>query len=190
MHNDVELSEAAPIDPHTPRRCAFRYPRGEGVGVDLPEIGVPLEIGKGRILREGAAVAILSFGARLAEAMKAADELAARGFSTTVADARFAKPLDHDLIRRLAANHEVLLTVEEGAVGGFAAHVMQFLATEGAFDRGLKFRPLTFPDVFFDHDKPDLQYEIAGMTASNMVATALIALGEEEDEAGVKPLRA
>ena len=181
------VATAAKIDD---RPSAFRYPRGEGVGVDMPEEGVPLEIGKGRVLREGTRVAVLSFGSRLGEALKAADELAARGYPATVADARFAKPLDHDLIRRLAAEHEVLITIEEGAVGGFASHVMQFLALEGIFDKGLKFRPITFPDLFFDHDKPDLQYENAGLTAANIVATALIALGEDDAVPGVQPQRA
>jgi 1-deoxy-D-xylulose-5-phosphate synthase len=162
---------------------AFRYPRGEGVGVDLPAKGEVLQIGKGRLLGEGSAVAILSLGTRLASALDAAAELAARGLSTTVADARFAKPLDHDLLRRLATGHEVLITVEEGAAGGFGAHVMQFLATEGLLDNGLKFRPMTLPDVFVDHDKPDLQYEAAGLTARHMVATALAALGRAKEAA-------
>ncbi|MDA0241750.1 MAG: 1-deoxy-D-xylulose-5-phosphate synthase, partial [Proteobacteria bacterium] len=166
------------------------YPRGEGVGVDMPEFGVPLEIGKGRIIREGTTVAILSFGTRLEASLKAADELGGRGFSTTVADARFAKPLDEDLIRRLAAEHEVLVTIEEGAVGGFASHVMQFLATEGAFDKGLKFRPMTFPDQFFDHEKPEKQYELAGMTTPNIVATVLMALGEDQIVENMQPARA
>src|SRR5690606_30580707 len=130
------------------RPSALRYPRGEGVGVELPEIGVPLEIGKGRIIREGSAVAVLSLGTRLAESLKAADQLAALGLSTTVADARFMKPLDEDLVRRLARNHEVLITIEEGAIGGFGSHVLQFLATEGLLDHGLKVRPMALPDIF------------------------------------------
>ncbi|HEX7006786.1 MAG TPA: 1-deoxy-D-xylulose-5-phosphate synthase [Alphaproteobacteria bacterium] len=162
------------------RPSAFRYPRGEGVGVDMPEHGVPLEIGKGRIIREGNTIAILSLGTRLQEALKAADELAVRGFSTTVADARFAKPIDEDLIRRLAREHEVLITVEEGAIGGFAAHVMHFLAREGMFDAGLKIRPMILPDFFIDQDKPEKQYEVAGLNAAHIVATALSALGKEE----------
>jgi len=162
------------------RPSAFRYPRGEGVGIDMPEQGVPLEIGKGRIIREGNTVAILSLGTRLQEALKAADELAVRGFSTTVADARFAKPIDEDLVRRLAREHEVLITVEEGAVGGFAAQVMQFLAREGAFDAGLKIRPMILPDVFIDQDRPEKQYDQAGLGAPDIVATALAALGKEE----------
>ena len=131
-------------------------------------------------MREGTKVAILSYGTRLAEAMKAADELAARGLSTTVADARFAKPLDTDLVLRLAREHEVLITIEEGAVGGFAAFVMQYLAQQGVFDSGLKFRPMTLPDVFQDQDKPEAMYEAAGLAAHHIVDTALMALGEAE----------
>jgi 1-deoxy-D-xylulose-5-phosphate synthase len=138
-----------------------------------------LPIGKGRVLREGTKVALLSFGARLGECLKAADELATRGLSTTVADARFAKPLDTDLVRRLAAEHEVLITIEEGAVGGFAAQVMQFLASSGAFDAGLKIRPMILPDRFIEHDSPVKQYEDAGLSARNIVATALAALGAD-----------
>ena len=160
--------------------CAFRYPRGEGRGVDMPEFGVPLEIGKGRVLREGSSVAILSFGGRLGEALAAADDLAARGLSATVADARFCKPLDEMLIRRLAKEHEVLITIEEGSVGGFGAHVMQFLANTGHFDKGLKFRTMVLPDVFIDHDKPETQYAQAGLKRADIVATALLALGEDE----------
>ena len=160
--------------------CAFRYPRGEGVGVDLPERGVPLEIGRGRIVREGTKIALLSFGARLAECLKAAEELEARGLSTTVADARFAKPLDRDLILRLAREHEALVTIEEGAVGGFGSHVLQLLATEGVLDAGLKIRPMVFPDIFIDQDKPVKMYDVAGMNASHIVETALRALGQAE----------
>ncbi len=170
------------------RPSAFRYPRGEGVGVELPEKGTPLEIGKGRVLREGSTVAILSLGARLPEVLKAADTLAARGLSTTVADARFVKPLDQDLVRRLAREHEVLITIEEGAVGGFAATVFQFLAMEGLLDNGLKVRPMILPDRFILHDKPELQYEDAGLNARHIVATALTALGRAEEAA--KTLRA
>jgi 1-deoxy-D-xylulose-5-phosphate synthase len=159
---------------------AFRYPRGEGRGVEMPEFGVPLEIGKGRVLREGSTVAILSFGGRLGEALAAADDLGARGLSTTVADARFLKPLDETLIRRLAKEHEVLITIEEGSVGGFGAHVMQFLANTGHFDKGLKFRTMVLPDVFIDHDKPETQYAQAGLKRADIVATALLALGEDE----------
>jgi 1-deoxy-D-xylulose-5-phosphate synthase len=167
------------------RPSALRYPRGEGIGVEMPERGQPLEIGKGRVVREGTKVAILSYGPRLQEALKAADELGARGLSTTVADARFAKPLDEDLIRRLAADHEVLITAEEGAVGGFAAHVMQYLAGAGLFDSGLKMRPMTLPDWFIDHGKPYDQYEQAALNAGHMVATALQALGYNDQGAAL-----
>jgi len=156
---------------------AFRYPRGEGVGVAIPELAEPLEIGRGRIVREGTTVALLSFGARLGESLRAADQLAARGFSTTVADARFAKPLDIDLILRLAREHEALVTVEEGAMGGFGGFVLQALAAHGALDRGLKLRVLTLPDVFQDQDKPDAMYAQAGLDADGIVRTALAALG-------------
>ncbi|MHA1528631.1 MAG: 1-deoxy-D-xylulose-5-phosphate synthase [Alphaproteobacteria bacterium] len=158
--------------------CAFRYPRGEGVGVELPETGQPLEIGRGRIVREGTKIALLSFGARLAECLKAAEELEARGLSTTVADARFAKPLDRDLVLRLAREHEALVTIEEGAVGGFGSHVLQLLATEGMLDAGLKIRPMVFPDIFIDQDKPARMYDVAAMNAPHIVETALRALGE------------
>ncbi|MDP3659553.1 1-deoxy-D-xylulose-5-phosphate synthase [Phenylobacterium sp.] len=159
------------------RPSAFRYPRGEGLGVAMPDIAEPLEIGRGRIVREGTAVAILSFGARLGETLKAADMLAARGLSATVADARFAKPLDVDLILRLAREHEALITVEEGAMGGFGAFVLQALATHGALDRGLRVRTLVLPDVFQEHDKPEVMYAEAGLDAEGIVATALVALG-------------
>ena len=158
---------------------AVRYPRGEGVGVELPAEGHPLEIGKGRIMREGTTVALLSLGPRLAECMKAADQLAAFGLSTTVADARFAKPLDSDLIRKLANNHEVLVTVEEGAVGGFGSHVLHYLAGASILDRGIKVRTLVLPDVFIEHDKPEKMYEKAGLNAGQIVATVLAALGRE-----------
>jgi len=151
------------------------------VGVELPARGMPLAIGKGRIVREGSKVAILSLGARLREALKAADELAARGLSTTVADARFAKPLDTDLIRRLAANHEVLVTIEEGSIGGFGSHVLQFLANEGLLENGLKVRVMTMPDEFFDQEKPEKQYEMARLNAPHIVATVLMALGHSEE---------
>ena len=160
---------------------AVRYPRGEGTGVELPAHGVPLEIGRGRIVREGSNVAILSFGAHLSECLKAADELAVRGFPATVADARFAKPLDEDLIRRLVAEHEVLITVEEASIGGFAAHVLQFLAKAGLLDAGIKIRPMTLPDVFIEHDKPAAMYDVAGLNAPDIVATALEALGRGYD---------
>ena len=137
---------------------ALRYPRGEGIGLELPARGQPLEIGKGRVLREGSKIAILSYGARLGEALAAADKLASKGLSTTVADARFAKPLDQDLLRRLAREHEVLITLEEGAIGGFATQVMQQLANEGLLDSGLlKIRPMCLPDRFIDHGTPEQQ---------------------------------
>jgi 1-deoxy-D-xylulose-5-phosphate synthase len=161
------------------RPCAFRYPRGEGVGVELPDAGVPFEIGKGRVLRQGSAVAILSLGTRLQESLKAADQLAAMGLSTTVADARFAKPLDTGLIRRLAENHEVLVTVEEGSIGGFGAFVLHYLTGNGQLDRGLKVRNMVLPDVFIDHDKPEKMYDRARLNAPGIVATVLGALGKE-----------
>ncbi len=167
------------------RPSAFRYPRGEGVGVDMPEIGVPLEIGRGRIVREGSKVALLSFGGRLSECLNAADQLTAYGLPTTVADARFAKPLDEDMIRQLATNHEVLITVEEGAVGGFGAHVLQFMAGAGVLDSGVKVRTMTLPDRFIDQDKPHLMYEAAGLNAPGIVETVFAALGREvQPEAG------
>ncbi|MFL5295723.1 MAG: 1-deoxy-D-xylulose-5-phosphate synthase [Phenylobacterium sp.] len=159
------------------RPSAFRYPRGEGVGVAVPALAEPLEIGKGRVVREGSAVAILSFGTRLAESLKAADLLAARGLSATVADARFAKPLDVDLVLRLARNHEALVTVEEGAVGGFGSFVLQALAEHGALDRGLKVRTLALPDIFQDQDKPEAMYAQAGLDAEGIVRGVLAALG-------------
>jgi 1-deoxy-D-xylulose-5-phosphate synthase len=159
------------------RPSAFRYPRGEGTGATIPALADPLEIGKGRIVREGTAVAILSFGTRLSEALKAADLLAARGLSATVADARFAKPLDVDLILRLARDHEALITVEEGSVGGFGSFVLQALAEHGALDRGLKIRSLVLPDIFQDQDKPEAMYAQAGLDAEGIVRGALAALG-------------
>ena len=161
------------------RPSAFRYPRGDGVGVEIPELSSPLEIGKGRVVREGTAVALLSFGTRLQETLKAADLLAARGVSATVADARFAKPLDEELITRLAREHEALITIEEGAMGGFGAFVLQFLAGKGALDAGLKIRTLHLPDVFQEHNKPDVQYAEAGLNAEHIAASALQALGVE-----------
>ena len=169
---------------------AFRYPRGEGTGVEIPEVLIPLEIGKGRIVREGGSVAILSFGTRMTESLLAADRLAAMGLPTTVADARFAKPLDHDLIRQLVRHHEVLITIEEGAMGGFGAFVLHFLASEGLLDRGLKVRTLTLPDMFQEHDKPELQYALAGLDADGIVSTVLGALGREAEAAGGAGLRA
>ena len=163
------------------RPSSVRFPRGEGTGVQRSENPEPLEIGKGRVLREGSRVAILSLGARLQEALAAADELTSRGLSTTVADARFAKPLDTDLIRQLAQGHEILVTIEEGAVGGFSAHVLQFMATAGLLDHGLKVRPMTLPDRFVEHDVPQRQYAEAGLDAKAIVATALAALGRAFD---------
>jgi 1-deoxy-D-xylulose-5-phosphate synthase len=159
------------------RPSAFRYPRGDGIGVEIPELSAPLEVGKGRIVREGTAVALLSFGTRLSECLKAADLLAARGLSATVADARFAKPLDEDLILRLARDHEALITVEEGSMGGFGAFVLQMLAQKGALDRGLKIRTLVLPDTFQDHDKPEAMYADAGLDAEGIVASTLMTLG-------------
>jgi 1-deoxy-D-xylulose-5-phosphate synthase len=168
------------------RPSALRYPRGEALGIEMPARGTPLEIGKGRIVREGSKVAILALGTRLADALGAAEDLAARGLSTTVADARFAKPLDEDLVRRLAREHEVLVTVEEGAIGGFAAQVMQFLAREGVFDKGLKFRPVTLPDRFIDHDRPETQLADAGVDRAGILAAVLGALGQAEMESPVR----
>ena len=159
------------------RPCAFRYPRGAGVGVALPDQGKPLEIGKGRVMREGDRVALLSFGGRLQECLKAADELAEQGVSTTVADARFAKPLDRELIVQLARHHEAIVTIEEGSVGGFGSHVLTYLAHEGLMDAGLKIRPMMLPDRFVSHAAPDQQYVEAGLMASDIVAQALAALG-------------
>ena len=156
---------------HDSGPIAFRFPRGDGIGVPLPARGIPLQIGKGRMLREGNRVAILSFGARTAEVLKAADELDAMGFSTSVADARFAKPLDHQLILDLARNHEYLVTIEEGSVGGFGSHVVQMLLEEGVLDGSrLKLRSIVLPDLFLSHDKPDLMYAAAGMNAREIVA--------------------
>jgi 1-deoxy-D-xylulose-5-phosphate synthase len=158
---------------------AFRYPRGEGVGTDMPEEGVALAIGRGRIVKEGNRVALLSLGTRLAEALKAAEELETRGLSTTVADARFAKPLDEDLILQLAREHQVLVTIEEGSIGGFSAHVLQLLAERGALDQGLKVRTMVLPDVYLDQDKPERMYAKAGLDAGGIVAKVFEALGRE-----------
>ena len=171
------VATAAAIDD---RPSAVRYPRGEGVGVELPEEGTVLPLGRGRIMREGTIVAILSLGGRLQEALAAADDLGARGLSTTVADARFAKPLDEALIRRLAQEHQVLVTIEEGSSGGFGAHVLSFMANDGLLENSLKARIMTMPDVFLDHDKPHLQYEKAGLNCPHIVATVLKALGQSQ----------
>jgi 1-deoxy-D-xylulose-5-phosphate synthase len=158
---------------------AFRYPRGEGSGVVLPKRGTPLAIGKGRILREGSAVALLSFGARLPECLAASEELAGFGLPATVADARFAKPLDIDLLRQLARNHEVLITIEEGSSGGFGAQVLHALAREGLLDKGLKVRTLTLPDRFIEQNKPNVMYAEAGLDAAGIVAAVFAALGKD-----------
>jgi 1-deoxy-D-xylulose-5-phosphate synthase len=177
------VATAAQIDD---RPSALRYPRGEGIGIPLPERGQPLEIGRGRIVREGTSIAVLSLGARLQECLKAADELSTYGLSTTVADARFAKPLDGALIERLAREHEVLITIEEGAIGGFSSHVLHHLARTGMLDQGLKVRPMVLPDRFIDHDAPAKQYDQAGLSARHIVETALTALGREARTASAR----
>jgi 1-deoxy-D-xylulose-5-phosphate synthase len=166
------------------RPSAFRYPRGEGTGVALPTVGEVLALGKGRVLRDGNNIAILSLGTRLGDALKAADELAARGFRTTVADARFAKPIDTALIEQLARHHEVLITIEEGSVGGFSAQVMQHLAWKGLLDSGLKIRPMVMPDAFIDHDSQAKQLAVAGLSARDIVNVALAAVGVEVPATG------
>ena len=169
------VATAARIDD---RPCAFRYPRGEGEGVEIVLPAEPLEIGKGRMIREGKTVAILSLGTRLGESLKAAEDLSAKGYSTSVADARFCKPLDEDLICRLARDHQVLVTIEEGAIGGFAAHVLQCLERHGLLDEDLKFRTMMLPDRFIEHDGPLEMYAAAALNAPDIVATALAALGQ------------
>jgi 1-deoxy-D-xylulose-5-phosphate synthase len=171
------------------RPSALRYPRGEGSGVALPEEGKPLEIGKGRVVREGTKIALFSYGARLHECLKAADELATYGLSTTVADARFAKPLDVDLLLRLAREHEVLLTIEEGSIGGFGGFVMQALAEHGVLDRGLKIRSMVLPDIFIDQDSPNAMYAKAGLDAKGIVTKAFEALGQNMRGETVKLVR-
>jgi 1-deoxy-D-xylulose-5-phosphate synthase len=161
------------------RPCAFRYPRGDGIGVELPERGTPLEIGKGRIVREGSTIAILSLGTRLEASLAAAEELETMGLSTTVADARFAKPIDTDLIEDLARRHSVLITIEEGSTGGFGSHVLSHMASAGLLDGGLKVRTMTLPDLFIDQDSPKKMYDVAGLNAPDIVATATRALGLE-----------
>jgi 1-deoxy-D-xylulose-5-phosphate synthase len=170
------VATAAAIDD---RPSALRYPRGDGVGVDMPEFGVPLEIGKGRILREGSSVALLSFGTRLSHCLAAAETLASHGLTATVADARFAKPLDVDMVLRLAREHEVLITVEEAAVGGFSAQVLQTLTDHGALDHGLKVRCMVLPDIFIEHDSPAAMYAVAGLDAKGIVAKVFEALGKD-----------
>jgi 1-deoxy-D-xylulose-5-phosphate synthase len=167
------------------RPSAFRYPRGAGIGIDIPDIAEPLEIGKGRIVREGSRIALVSLGGRLQQSLKAADELAARGLSTTVADARFAKPLDTEMLLRLAREHEVVITIEEGARGGFGAFVLEHYAASGVLDSGLKIRTLTLPDIFQDQDTPDAMYDEAGLNAPHIVACALDAIGRSEEAAAV-----
>jgi len=165
------------------RPSALRYPRGEGVGIELPERGQVLPIGKGRVLRQGNRVALLSLGTRLAECQKAADELASRGLSTTVADARFAKPLDEEMVAELARSHDLLVTVEEGSIGGFATQVMHFLAHAGLLEKGLKLRPMVLPDRFIEHNTQDLQYDEAGLNAAQIVAMVINTLNSEKAQA-------
>jgi 1-deoxy-D-xylulose-5-phosphate synthase len=162
---------------HDDGPIAFRFPRGEGNGVELPERGTPLEIGKGRMIQTGAQVALLSFGTRLSEVQKAAESLAAKGITPTIADARFAKPLDRDMILELAANHDALITIEEGAIGGFGSHVAQMLAEEGVFDHGLKFRSMVLPDTFIDHANPEDMYADAKLNAADIEAKVLDVMG-------------
>ena len=169
------------------RPSAVRYPRGEGIGIDLPVKGVPLEIGKGRVLREGNTVAILSLGGRLSESLLAADDLATRGLMITVADARFAKPIDQQLIQELASSHDILIIIEEGSVGGFSSHVLDFLTNKGLLDGTLKVRTMCLPDRFLDHNSPEMQYKEAGLDAEHIVKTALLALGHKDE---MKPVSA
>ena len=169
------------------RPSAVRYPRGEGIGIDLPVKGVPLEIGKGRVLREGNTVAILSLGGRLSESLLAADDLATRGLMITVADARFAKPIDQQLIQELASSHDILIIIEEGSVGGFSSHVLAFLTNKGLLDGTLKVRTMCLPDRFLDHNSPEMQYKEAGLDAEHIVKTALLALGHKDE---MKPVSA
>jgi 1-deoxy-D-xylulose-5-phosphate synthase len=168
------------------RPSAVRYPRGEGRGVEMPEVGIPLEIGKGRIIRQGKKVALLSFGTRLAECEKAADELAAHGLSATIADARFMKPLDEEMVLKLARDHEILITIEEGSIGGFGSHVMQFLADHGMLDGGLRMRSMVLPDVFLDHDAPAAMYARAGLDAKGIVNKVFETLGKDFKTESVK----
>ena len=176
--DEAELTHmVATAADHDGGPIAFRFPRGDGVGVDLPERGNPLEIGKGRIIGEGSRVALLSFGTRLAEATKAAEALAVRGITVTVADARFAKPLDHDLIEQLARHHEAVITIEEGAIGGFGSHVAQFLAEQCLLESGLKYRSMVLPDIFIDQASPARMYEIAALDAAHIEAKVLTTLG-------------
>jgi 1-deoxy-D-xylulose-5-phosphate synthase len=159
---------------------SFRYPRGDGMGVDMPSRGEVLPIGKGRIVRQGSTIALLSYGTRLGEVLNAADRLAALGLNPTIADARFMKPLDEELIAQLAQSHDVLLTVEEGGLGGFGSHVATFLASNGLLDGALRFRPLMMPDTFVEHASQADMYEAAGLDRNGIVSTALTALGYDE----------
>ena len=176
--DEAELAHmVATAAAHDAGPIAFRFPRGEGTGVDMPERGVPLEIGKGRIIRKGKGVALLSFGTRLSEVQKAAENLTAKGISPTIADARFAKPLDREMILNLAKTHDALITIEEGAVGGFGSHVAQLLADAGVFDRGLTYRSMVLPDTFIDQASPADMYAVAGMNAEHIEAKVLNLLG-------------
>jgi 1-deoxy-D-xylulose-5-phosphate synthase len=169
------------------RPSSVRYPRGEGRGIEMPEVGVPLPIGKGRVIREGSKIALLSFGTRLADCEQAADELATQGLSTTIADARFMKPLDTDLVLKLAREHEILITIEEGSCGGFGSHVMQYLADQGALDNGtVKIRTMVLPDVFLDHDAPSAMYRSVGLDAKGIVAKVFEVLGKDFKTESVK----
>ena len=168
------------------RPSAFRYARDEGVGVEMPEFGIPLALGKGRIIQEGSSIALLSLGTRLQEAVTAAEILASMGLSCTVADARFAKPLDTDLIEQLVSHHEVLITIEEGAIGGFGSHVLAHLVANGRLDSGMRVRTLTLPDLFIDQDKPEKMYDVAGLNAQHIVSTARAALGFDAVEASIR----
>ena len=176
--DEAELAHmVATAAAHDDGPIAFRFPRGEGNGVELPERGTPLEIGKGRMIQKGAQVALLSFGTRLSEVQKAAESLAAKGITPTIADARFAKPLDRDMILELAASHDALITIEEGAIGGFGSHVAQLLADEGVFDHGLKFRSMVLPDTFIDHASPEDMYADAKLNAADIEAKVLDVMG-------------
>ncbi len=150
------------------RPSAFRYPRGNGIGIELPSVKETLEIGKGRVIKEGKKVALISFGTRLEECKKASEKLLKKGIDCTIIDARFAKPLDEKLVMEVASNHEVLISIEEGSIGGFGSHVMQFLSDRGVFDRGLKFRSMILPDIFIDQDTPEKMYETAGLDSSSI----------------------
>ncbi len=177
------VATAAAIDD---RPSAIRFPRGDGVGIELPARGTPLQLGKGRIVREGTQVALLSLGTRLAECLKAADILKSHGLTATVADARFAKPIDTDLVLRLAREHDVLITIEEGSIGGFGAQVLHTLAENGALDKGLKVRSMVLPDTFIDQDSPAAMYAKAGLDAKGIVTRVFEALGREADISAVQ----